>query len=86
MKFLGIRSGNKLAHDVAVGPAADANDSDHAGEKKVTSTEFSTLADSRDETQSIEAKPAEDVQEGVKKIEAVTLTWTKHELIFAYAW
>ena len=86
MKFFGIRSSNKLAQDVAVGPAPDANDSDHAGEKKITSAELSTIADSKDETQSIEAKPAEDVQEGVKKIEAVTLTWTKSELIFAYAW
>lgn len=85
MKFFGIRSSSKLAQDVAVGPAPDTNDSDHAGEKQITSTELNSTG-SNDETQSIEAKPAEEIQEGVKKIEAVTLTWTKNELIFAYAW
>ncbi len=31
-------------------------------------------------------KPSEDVQAGVKKVEAVTLTWTRKELILAYGW
>jgi hypothetical protein len=80
MKFFGIRSSNTLATEVAVGSAPDATDSDHAGEKQITSTEGTN-----DYDQSIE-KPSEDVQAGVKKVEAVTLTWTKNELIFAYAW
>jgi hypothetical protein len=86
MKFFGIRSSNKLAQDVAVGPVPDATDSDHAGEKQVNSTELTSTGGSNEYAQSIEEKPAEDVQEGVKKIEAVTLTWTKNELIFAYGW
>lgn len=30
-------------------------------------------------------RPSLDVQDGVKKVEAVTLTWTTPELIVAYA-
>ena len=79
MKFCGIRSSNQLAQNVAVGSAPDAADSDHAGEKQITSTDY-------DQSVSIDEKPSPDVQAGVKKVEAVTLTWTKNELIFAYAW
>jgi len=31
-------------------------------------------------------KPSDDVQAGVKKVEAITLTWTKRELYCAYFW
>lgn len=41
---------------------------------------------SDDYDNALEEKPSDDVQAGVKKVEAVTLTWTKGELIFAYAW
>jgi hypothetical protein len=78
MKFFGIRSSNKLAQDVAIGPTPDANDSDHAAEKGTTST--------TDYDQSLDELPTPEVQEGVKKVEAVTLTWTKNELVFAYGW
>lgn len=84
MKFFGIPSSNKLAQDVAVGDAPDANDSDHAGEKQVTSTEQDGFENSG--SIDIEDKPSQDVQAGVQKIEAITLTWTRKELIFAYAW
>lgn len=33
-----------------------------------------------------EVLPDQDVQDGVKKAQAITLSWTKKELIIAYAW
>ena len=79
MKFFGIRSSNKLATDVAVGAEPhDSIETDHAGEKSIPTT--------NDYDQSIEEKPAPGLQEGVKKVEAVTLTWTRNELLFAYGW
>lgn len=33
-----------------------------------------------------EERPSLEAEAGVKKVEAVTLTWTKKELIFAYFW
>lgn len=86
MKFFGFRSSNKLAQDVAVGNAPDANDFDHAGEKQVTSTDQDTFEQTGSIDADAEEKPNHHVQAGVLKIEAVTLTWTKNELIFAYAW
>ena len=73
MKFFG--KSNKLAQDVAIG-TADPTQSDHAAEKQTR-----TIDDS-----SLERLPSPHVQGGVKKVEAVTLTWTKNQLIFAYAW
>jgi hypothetical protein len=70
---------DKVAQDVAVGTGSDENDPDHAGEKQVN-TDTAIDSDSASE------RPNEDVQAGVKKVEAVTLVWTKMELIFAYAW
>lgn len=35
---------------------------------------------------SLERVPSQNVQDGVKKIEAVTLTWTRNQLILAYGW
>ena len=85
MKFFGHRQTNKLATEVAVGPVPDTNDSDHANEKQINSTELTSTDTTNDYAQYVE-KPAEDAQAGIQKIEAVTLTWTRKELIFAYAW
>jgi len=90
MKFFGHRPSNKLATETAIGPAPNAMDSDHAAEKQVNSTELhSTELSANDYTQSIDTipeRPAPDAQVGVQKIEAVTLTWTRGELVFAYFW
>ena len=83
MKFFGIRSSNKLAHDIAVGAEPHASiETDHSGEKSMDKS----IPNTNDYAQSIEEKPAPELQEGVKKVEAVTLTWTNNELVFAYAW
>lgn len=70
---------DKVAQDVAVGTGSGENDSDHAGEKQVNT-------DTAMKTDSASERPSEEVQAGVKKVEAVTLVWTKKELIFAYGW
>jgi hypothetical protein len=75
MKF--FRSRNKLAEDIAVGPAVDSGEDNHGTEKNVPTVE---------DDSSLERMPSQDVQNGVKKVEAVTLIWTRNELIFAYAW
>ena len=63
---------DKVAQDLAVGP-------DAVGEMQAD-TEVAMGSDTASK------RPSEDVQAGVKKVEAVTLVWTKKELIFAYAW
>jgi hypothetical protein len=72
MKFFG-RS-KDLATDVAVGGPSD---SDNTAEKH---TPAAVDADA------LEHVPSQNVQDGVKKIEAVTLTWTRNQLILAYGW
>jgi hypothetical protein len=80
MKFFGIRSSNKLATDVAIGTEPHQSiEPDHGGEKSIPTT-------NNDYDISLEEKPAQDLQAGVKKVEAVTLTWTRNELVFAYGW
>lgn len=77
-KVFSNRNTNKTAHDVAVGPAApDAENLDHLGEKQLN---HATDSDQ------VSEKPSEDVQDGLKKVQAVTLTWTNKELYFAYGW
>lgn len=81
MKFFGFRSSNKLAKEIVISPALDAIYSDHDSEKQISSPDGTN-----DYNPSIQEKLDDDIPGGVKKIEAVTLTWTKHELTFAYAW
>lgn len=76
MKFFG--KSDKLAVDIAVGNAADfVEPSHHAGEKQIPLV---------GKDNSIERMPSKDAQAGVQKVEAVTLVWTKNELMWAYAW
>ncbi|KAN0090165.1 hypothetical protein V8E51_018744 [Hyaloscypha variabilis] len=70
MKFFG--RGKDVATDIAVGPPSD---SDNATEKHLPPA---VNADA------LERVPSQNVQDGVKKIEAVTLTWTRNQLIMAY--
>jgi hypothetical protein len=71
--FFGNR--DKLAQDVAIG-TVNPSESGHADEKQATTFDDNSL----------ERVPSPTVQAGVKKVEAVTLTWTKNQLIFAYGW
>lgn len=76
MKFFG--KSKDLATDVAVGsPTADPTGSENADEKHAAAAV---------DGGSLDRIPSPDVQDGVKKVEAVTLVWTRKELIFAYAW
>lgn len=78
MKFFTKRNNSVLAHDLAVHQEdAQPDDANSPPAEKQQPNAVD------DDGASIEA-PSEDVQEGVKKAEAVTLTWTKNELIIAY--
>jgi hypothetical protein len=72
MKLFG--RGKDLATEVAVGGPSDSENP----------TEKNTPAVVDDDA--LERVPSQNVQDGVKKIEAVTLTWTRNQLILAYAW
>ncbi|KAH8670132.1 major facilitator superfamily domain-containing protein [Tricladium varicosporioides] len=74
MKFFGSRN-RATEHDIAVGEPATSDADNSNGEKRVP-----TLNDDS----SLERVPSKDVQGGVKKVEAVTLTWTRNELFLAY--
>jgi hypothetical protein len=77
MKFLGCRRNKALSQDIAVPPPVESAEPGLPPAEK-------QLQDTTDyDGTSIEA-PSEDAQEGVKKVEAVTLTWTRNELIMAY--
>ena len=72
MKFFG--RGKDLATEVAVGRPSDSENS----------TEKNTSAVIDDAA--LDRVPSLNIQDGVKKVEAVTLTWTRNQLIIAYAW
>ena len=72
MKFFG--RGKDLATDVAVGGPSD---SENTTEKHSTPVV---------DVDALERVPSQNVQDGVKKVEAVTLIWTRNQLILAYGW
>lgn len=78
MRFFNSRKNNALAHDIAVPPAAESDD---LGIPPTEKQPPQNLTD--DDGASLEA-PSENAQQGVKKAEAITLTWTRNELIVAY--
>jgi hypothetical protein len=74
MRFFESRTKNApLENDLAVGGPAGELDVD---DKQPTATDDSSINDF----------PDKNVEDGVKKAQAVTLSWTKSELITAYAW
>jgi hypothetical protein len=73
MKVFG--RGRYLATEVAVGGPSD---SENPTEKKNTPTVIDDAA--------LERVPSLNMQDGVKKVEAITLTWTRNQLIIAYGW
>ena len=79
MKFFGNPSRN--AQHAVVGGAIGNGEPVGDAEKQLK-----TPLDRNDSPSSLQEKPSEDVQAGVRKVEAVTLTWTKKELYFAYFW
>lgn len=87
MKFPNFGKRNELAEELAVGTAPEPTDSELAGEKHDPETGVGEkgVVHSDDEN-NLSRVPSPGVEAGVKKIEAVTLTWTKKELIAAYAW
>ena len=72
---------NQLATEFAVGGTADPSEGDIA-EKQDNEKSAANVEEGSD----FSRVPNPEAQGGVKKIEAVTLTWTKNELILAYAW
>ncbi|TAQ84630.1 hypothetical protein B7494_g7035 [Chlorociboria aeruginascens] len=71
-KFFAHRKNDYLTDAIAIGP--EVANSSEGGEKNPTP-----------EYDAVDEKPSEDVQDGVKRVEAVTLSWTTKELIVAYA-
>lgn len=86
MKYFG--KNKALAEEMAVGGAPDhTSDAEMFNvEKDDAITTGPHKKNVPDDSNSLEKVPSADAQAGVRKVEAVTLTWTKQELILAYAW
>jgi hypothetical protein len=76
MRFFDRRNKTPGA-DVAIGNAALEADLE---DKQIPTT------DGADDSSFDDSLPDKDVQDGVKKAQAITLSWTRKELIVAYAW
>lgn len=86
MKFRAFGKRDALAEELAIGAAEPQPQIESADEKNEKNfNDDIGIARSTDEENILEKIPTPDVQTGVKKVEAVTLTWTKNELILAYA-
>lgn len=82
MRFSNFGKRNEIAADLAVSTADQPTDSEkHAG--AAVGEKSAVPSDDENVLQEI---PSPGTEAGVKKIEAVTLTWTKKELYAAYAW
>jgi hypothetical protein len=89
MKF--FEKDKQLAEEIAVGAPQVESEADIVAAEKQTpdvvgSSPDDIRAASTDDANSLEKIPSVDAQAGVKKVEAVTLTWTKNELYVAYGW
>jgi hypothetical protein len=91
MKFFG--KNKELAEEIAVGAPVPASAQDGevaAVEKSATTSGINDIqekrAESSHETNSLDQIPSVDAQAGVRKVEAVTLTWSKKDLYIAYSW
>jgi hypothetical protein len=80
MKFFGSRNRSAVSHDndVPVPPTSEVNNFGIPPSEKQQEPQLTD-----EDGLSVEA-PSEDAQLGVKKAEAITLTWTINELIVAY--
>lgn len=84
MKFFGIGSRGRVPAEVGNATIGRESETDPSGEKSVGNERADVDSDA--DGGSLERLPSPDVQGGVKKAEAVTLTWSRNELILAYAW
>lgn len=82
MKFFG--KNKALAEEIAVGGAPEHTDAEKDATRNTIPNEKNVS--SSDDVNSLEKVPTADAQAGVRKVEAVTLTWTKQELYIAYGW
>ncbi|KAI9046555.1 hypothetical protein LZ554_009300 [Drepanopeziza brunnea f. sp. 'monogermtubi'] len=95
MRFFDFGKRNdQLAEEIAVGTGTahswqPPTGIELAGEKQLSGTEVGGgekgIVHSDKESNNLSRVPSPEAEAGVKKIEAVTLTWTKKELIAAYA-
>jgi hypothetical protein len=85
MKFRGFGKRDALSEELAIGSAEPQPQVELAGEKDEKNLNADIGEARSDDENILEKIPTPDVQIGVKKVEAVTLTWTKNELILAYA-
>jgi len=79
MKFFRNQDARTAQNVIVATAIGDGYDGDKVDAERIQPT-------ATDIDQSSQEKSTEDVQAGVKKVEAVTLIWTKKELIFAYFW
>lgn len=79
MKF--FNRPNVVAPEIAIGSADNVDDAEKNLDQKV---EPSRSRPNDSEQDSLERVPSRDVQAGVQAVEAVTLTWTRNQLILAY--
>lgn len=93
MKFFG--KNKEIAKEIAVSSPSPKQEQDAelapAAAMKHTTTPGADdiqekRAESTDEINSLEKVPSADAQAGVRKVEAVTLTWSKKDLYIAYGW
>ena len=94
MKFYGLGKQKNMAEEIAIGAAAPveehvdiatAEEKSHVRDDKETSDDVNAAGSDTD-VNSLEKVPSVNAQAGVRKVEAVTLSWTKKELYIAYAW
>ncbi|KAK0110766.1 hypothetical protein ONS96_002363 [Cadophora gregata f. sp. sojae] len=86
MKFSNFGKRNELANELAVGTASEPTDSEFASHNQSKQAHMGEKSGvPSDDENVLERIPSPSVEAGVKKVEAVTLTWTKKELIAAYA-
>lgn len=90
MRFFGRNNAEEPLLDLVAGPPASITDEENVvSEKTAIGGEKNAnvvRTDSDDVAPSDIEKPSEDVEEGVKKVEAAVMAWTKKDLIIAYAW
>lgn len=88
VRFRNFGKRNELAEELAIGPSNDeVSPAEPQAEKNLGEKNNDDIGEARsaDDDNILEKIPTPDVQGGIKKVEAVTLTWTRNELILAYA-
>ena len=87
VRFRNFGKRNELAGELAIGTGTeDVSPVEPQVEKRAGEKNGDEIGESKstDDDNILEKIPTPDGQAGVKKVEAVTLTWTRNELILAY--